>query len=89
MELFTRLKRVRYEWQVDPRPPLAEVADQLCAVPDGGAVVVANTIEHARTVFALLAERSEAPVPRCQRSHSFGRRDGSGHLLGVRSACSV
>lgn len=60
--LFARLKRVRYEWRLDPRPTLAQVADEVCAAPERQALVVVNTIEHARRMFALLAERTDVPV---------------------------
>jgi CRISPR-associated endonuclease/helicase Cas3 len=60
--LFTRLKRVRYEWQIAPRPTLAEVADQVAAAPEQQVLVVVNTIDHARAMFGLLAERTGVPV---------------------------
>lgn len=60
VELFERLRRARYEWWVDPRPDLAEVADQVAGQRQ--ALVVVNTVDHARRMFRLLEQRAEVPV---------------------------
>ncbi len=60
VELFQRLRRARYEWRVDPKPALAEVADEIAEQRQ--ALVVVNTVDHARRTFRLLAERADVPV---------------------------
>lgn len=55
--LFDRFRRVEYEWRIDPRPALVEIVDEIAAVPEQQALVVVNTIDHARLAFQLLAER--------------------------------
>lgn len=62
VDLFGRLRRVRYEWLVEPRPTLAEVADRVAAVAERQVLVVVNTIEHARGMFELLSDRVDGPV---------------------------
>ncbi|TDC60370.1 CRISPR-associated helicase Cas3' [Micromonospora sp. KC207] len=47
--LVSDLRRVRYEWQLDPRPTLADIADQAVAEPS--ALVVVNTTANAKAVF--------------------------------------
>lgn len=49
-DLSRRLRRVRYEWRVDPKPTLADIADD--AAEAGRAMVVVNTTKDAATVFA-------------------------------------
>ncbi len=60
VELFTRLRRARYEWWIDPQPDLAEVADKV--TEQRQALVVVNTVDHARQMFRLLEERTDVPV---------------------------
>ena len=48
-KLVNELRRVRFEWQVDPKPTLAEIAEQAAACP--AALVVVNTTADAKTVF--------------------------------------
>ncbi len=60
VELFQRLRRARYEWWVDPKPALAEVADQVAEQRQ--ALVVVNTVDHARRMFRLLVERADVAV---------------------------
>lgn len=60
VELFQRLRRACYEWWVDPKPDLAEVADEVAEQRQ--ALVVVNTVDHARRMFRLLEERAEVPV---------------------------
>ncbi|MCP2166769.1 CRISPR-associated helicase Cas3' [Goodfellowiella coeruleoviolacea] len=61
VELFSQLRRVRYEWWLDPRPTLAEVAAEIARQPQALAVV--NTVVQARTLFRLVAElRPDIPV---------------------------
>lgn len=47
--LVSDLRRVRYEWQVDPRPTLAEIADQAAA--EHSAMVVVNTTANAYDIY--------------------------------------
>jgi CRISPR-associated endonuclease/helicase Cas3 len=60
VELFRELRRAHYEWRVDPKPELTEVADEVAEQRQ--ALVVVNTVNHARRMFRLLAERAEVPV---------------------------
>ncbi|MGH3897411.1 MAG: CRISPR-associated helicase Cas3' [Pseudonocardiaceae bacterium] len=60
VELFQRLRRARYEWWIEPQPDLAEVADRVAEQRQ--ALVVVNTVDHARRMFRLLAERADVPV---------------------------
>ena len=55
--LFDRVPRVRFEWRLDPRPTLAEIAEEAAAGRQS-ALVVVNTIKDARTMFELLQERA-------------------------------
>jgi CRISPR-associated endonuclease/helicase Cas3 len=48
-KLVSDLRRVRYEWQLDPKPKLAEIAEQAAAQP--AALVVVNTTADAKAVF--------------------------------------
>ncbi|MGC4806809.1 CRISPR-associated helicase Cas3' [Micromonospora sp. DT233] len=48
-KLVSDLRRVRYEWQLDPRPTLDDIADQ--AVSESSALVVVNTTADAQTVY--------------------------------------
>ncbi|MEU8262601.1 CRISPR-associated helicase Cas3' [Micromonospora sp. NPDC048999] len=48
-KLVSDLRRVRYEWQLDPKPTLAGVADQAASEP--AALVVVNTTADAKAVF--------------------------------------
>ncbi|MFJ6200132.1 CRISPR-associated helicase Cas3' [Micromonospora sp. NPDC092111] len=47
--LVNELRRVRFEWQLDPRPTLADIADQ--AIGERSALVVVNTTADAKAVF--------------------------------------
>ncbi|TDC37673.1 CRISPR-associated helicase Cas3' [Micromonospora sp. 15K316] len=47
--LVSDLRRVRYEWQLDPRPLLASIADQ--AASERAALVVVNTTADAKAVY--------------------------------------
>lgn len=60
VELFQRLRRARYEWWIDPQPDLAEVADRVADLRQ--ALVVVNTVDHARRMFRLLEQRADVPV---------------------------
>ncbi|MCX2948999.1 CRISPR-associated helicase Cas3' [Lentzea sp. NEAU-D7] len=55
VELFTRLKRVRYEWQLDPKPTLDDIAGQIA--DEQQALVIVNTVAHARRLYRLVADR--------------------------------
>ncbi|WP_080643603.1 CRISPR-associated helicase/endonuclease Cas3 [Salinispora arenicola] len=48
-KLVSDLRRVRYEWQLDPKPTLADVGDQ--AASEQAALVVVNTTADAKTVY--------------------------------------
>jgi len=48
-KLVSDLRRVRYEWQLDPKPKLADIAEQAAAKP--AALVVVNTTANAKTVY--------------------------------------
>ncbi len=48
-KLISDLRRVRYEWQLDPKPTLADIADQ--AASESAALVVVNTTADAKAVF--------------------------------------
>lgn len=58
--LFDRLRRVRFEWRVDPKPTMAEMAGEIATEPRALAIV--NTVAHARTLYRLVAQRSGAQV---------------------------
>lgn len=60
VELFTRLKRVRYEWQVDPQPTLEQIAEQIAG--ERQALAIVNTVGQARQLFRMVAERAEVEV---------------------------
>ncbi|MGH3811529.1 MAG: CRISPR-associated helicase Cas3' [Pseudonocardiaceae bacterium] len=60
VELFQQLRRVRYEWWIDPKPELTEVADKV--TEQRQALVVVNTVDHARRLFRLLEERADVAV---------------------------
>ncbi|MGH3800012.1 MAG: CRISPR-associated helicase Cas3' [Pseudonocardiaceae bacterium] len=60
VELFQRLRRARYEWWIEPKPDLAEVADKVAEQRQ--ALVVVNTVDHARRMFRLLEERADVTV---------------------------
>ncbi|MCX2952712.1 helicase-related protein [Lentzea sp. NEAU-D7] len=55
VELFTRLKRVRYEWQPDPPPTLDDVAAQICE--ERQALAIVNAVAHGRRLYSLVADR--------------------------------
>ncbi|MBP1782764.1 CRISPR-associated endonuclease/helicase Cas3 [Micromonospora sp. HB375] len=48
-KLVSDLRRVRYEWQLDPKPTLADIAAE--AAVQSAALVVVNTTADAKTVF--------------------------------------
>ncbi len=58
--LFERLRRACYEWWIEPKPDLAEVADKVAEQRQ--ALVVVNTVDHARRMFRLLKERADVAV---------------------------
>lgn len=60
--LFERLRRVDYEWRVDPRLTLAQVADEVAAVAERQALVVVNTVDQARRMYELLSARCAGVV---------------------------
>lgn len=51
--LFERLRRVGYEWWLEPQPTLAEVARQVAG--EYQALVVVNTVDQARTMHRLMS----------------------------------
>jgi CRISPR-associated endonuclease/helicase Cas3 len=50
--LYRALRRTRYQWWMDPKPPLEQVARRVANHPQ--ALVVVNTVGNARTVFEML-----------------------------------
>ncbi|UVS80619.1 CRISPR-associated helicase Cas3' [Actinokineospora sp. UTMC 2448] len=54
VRLYGSLKRVRYEWRVDPKPTLAQIADEVAR--QNQALVVVNTVDNARVLFRLVEE---------------------------------
>ncbi|OXM50341.1 CRISPR-associated helicase/endonuclease Cas3 [Amycolatopsis thailandensis] len=48
-ELFAAMRRVRYEWWLNPRPTLAEVGERACSHEQ--VLMVVNTTADARSVF--------------------------------------
>lgn len=59
-ELFRRLRRVRYEWRLSPRPSFAEVTAEVTSHRQ--ALVVVNRVADARHVYELLTS-SDARTP--------------------------
>ncbi len=55
VQLFTRLKRVRYEWQLAPKPTTDDIAAQICG--ERQALAIVNTVAHARGLYRLVADR--------------------------------
>ncbi|MGV9823750.1 CRISPR-associated helicase Cas3' [Nocardia xishanensis] len=53
--LFTRARRVRYQWRLDPKPTWQEVSDEVGGL--GQALVVVNSIADAGELYRLLADR--------------------------------
>jgi CRISPR-associated endonuclease/helicase Cas3 len=47
--LVNDLRRVRFEWQLDPRPTLSDIAEQAAA--ETAALVVVNTTANAKAIF--------------------------------------
>jgi CRISPR-associated endonuclease/helicase Cas3 len=58
--VYERLRRVRYEWWLEPRPPAEEVANRVAG--ERQALIVVNTVADARSMFALLAQLAAGPV---------------------------
>jgi CRISPR-associated endonuclease/helicase Cas3 len=58
--VYEQLRRVRYEWWLDPRPTLADVAAQVAT--ERQALVVVNTVGDARTMVRELEQRTSTPV---------------------------
>jgi CRISPR-associated endonuclease/helicase Cas3 len=50
--LYRALRRARYQWWLDPKPTLEQVARGVAEHPQ--ALVVVNTVRNARTVFEML-----------------------------------
>ena len=58
--VYGRPQRVRYEWWLDPRPTLAQVAARVA--DERQALLVANTVPDARTMFGHLTRGTSTPV---------------------------
>lgn len=58
--VYKRLRRVRYEWWLDPKPSAEDVADR--AADERQALVVVNTVADARKMFTLLDGRRAGVV---------------------------
>ncbi|MEU4806390.1 CRISPR-associated helicase Cas3' [Actinosynnema sp. NPDC023587] len=55
VEIFSKLKRVRYEWQLDPRPTWEQIASQISG--EGRALAIVNTVGHARELHRMVRDR--------------------------------
>ncbi len=69
--LYAALRRVTYEWWLDPRPTLAQVAAR--AAQERQALVIVNTVANARTVADELATH-----PQAAENRSTGQDDHGG-----------
>ncbi|MGX7828954.1 CRISPR-associated helicase Cas3' [Actinokineospora sp. 24-640] len=49
VRLYSSLKRVRYEWRLDPKPTMADIATEVAHQDQ--ALVVVNTVDNARAMF--------------------------------------
>jgi CRISPR-associated endonuclease/helicase Cas3 len=58
--MYAGLRRVRYEWRLEPRPTWAEIAGEAAGLDQ--AMVVVNTVRDASHVHGLLTERVRAGV---------------------------
>jgi CRISPR-associated endonuclease/helicase Cas3 len=56
--LYRALRRARYQWWLEPKPTLTQVARRAASHPQ--ALVVVNTIRDARTVFQMLRASAAA-----------------------------
>ncbi len=64
--LYKALRRVRYEWWMEPRPTWEQVADRVADPARAGSdrvLAVVNTVADARRLRGLLAERVPAETP--------------------------
>ncbi len=59
-KLVGDLRRVRFEWQIDPQPTLADIAAQAAGEP--AALVVVNTTADAKAVFEYWRDTEPAGV---------------------------
>lgn len=58
--IYARLRRACYEWWLDPKPTVAEVAVRVAA--ERQALVVVNTTGDAREMFRQIKKHTRAPV---------------------------
>lgn len=58
--LYRSLRRVQYEWRCDPKPTLAEIAQEAAAEPS--VLLVVNTTKDAGTLHQHLEQAVEGPV---------------------------
>jgi CRISPR-associated endonuclease/helicase Cas3 len=58
--LYAQLRRVRYEWWLEPKPVVKEVADRVAS--ERQALVVVNTTADAREIFGLVRGRLNGPL---------------------------
>jgi CRISPR-associated endonuclease/helicase Cas3 len=58
--LFEALRRVRYEWRIDPEPTLQDISADIAGHDQ--ALVVVNTVDHARRLFKSLAKKRKEHV---------------------------
>lgn len=54
--LYRAMRRTRYEWVLDPKPTLDEIACRAATHPQ--ALIVVNTVANARAVFEMLDSRT-------------------------------
>jgi CRISPR-associated endonuclease/helicase Cas3 len=71
--LFERLRRVRYEWRLSPRPTLADIAGE--ALEHEQALIVVNRVADARTVYRALAAGGESAFHLSTRMCPAHRRE--------------
>jgi CRISPR-associated endonuclease/helicase Cas3 len=62
VELAARLRRVHYQWRLNPRQKSAQVADEICG--ERQALVVMNTVGDARQMYRLLVARGAGRIIR-------------------------
>ncbi|SES36431.1 CRISPR-associated helicase, Cas3 family [Actinokineospora terrae] len=58
VELSASLRRVRYEWRLDPKPATAQIAAEVAGMPQ--ALVVVNTVKQARAMVKAVRENNPA-----------------------------
>jgi CRISPR-associated endonuclease/helicase Cas3 len=82
--LYARSRRVRYEWQLAPKPTLQQVARQAALLPQ--ALVVVNTTKNSALVHRSVAESRDGALGPCvhlsTRMAAQHRRDALDEIRG-------